>query len=534
MMSSGRLTLHMVAVAATILASIGCSEPPPEEPKIVLVYGRGADADLLDPINTSNGETAKVLVNIFDTLITYDDETLDIVPSLATQWTHSDDGLLYTFELREGVKFHDDLPFNANSVVFTFNRIIRDDHPYEYRDKIPYAPDFSMIKDVRATGSHTVEFELKEPSAVFFSNLAMFAASIVSPKALKKTGKKFAQHPVGTGPFKFDQWVKDQKIVLAAFDDYWNGRPKIDRIIFKPSDEPIVLSKDLERGNVHIVDNLPPLQLAALEGKPGIRIQQQQGANVGYLSINTARQPMENLKLRRAIAHAIDKEQLIEKCYAGQAVAAINPLPPTVPGWHKDVPVTKYDLSEAQRLMREFRTETGAKNPLKLKLLVMKDQRPYMQQPRETALLIKDALRQISIDCEIVTTQNDLHFQNLSAGDHHLGLIGWSADSFDADNFLYTFFHPDNINDKGGNNNSRFDHDEVKKLLEQARREHKDEARRFDLYRQVQEIVAREVPVVPLVHTKVRIAQREEVKGYFLHPSARVRLRKAYFPEIGQ
>ncbi len=99
---------------------------------------------------------------------------------------------------------------------------------------------------------------------------------------------------------------------------------------------------------------------------------------------------------------------------------------------------------------------------------------------------------------------------------------------------LIALYHPDNINDKGGNNNSRFDHDEVKKLLEQARREHKDEARRFDLYRQVQEIVAREVPVVPLVHTKVRIAQREEVKGYFLHPSARVRLRKAYFPEIGQ
>ncbi|MCG8583436.1 MAG: ABC transporter substrate-binding protein [Pirellulales bacterium] len=521
----------ILAVCAIPLA--GCNGSPPSQTS-TLVYGRGADADFLDPINTSNGETAKVLYNVFDNLITFDDKTLELVPSLAKEWTISDDGLVYTFELRDDVKFHDGAAFDADAVVFTFERLIKPDHPHVYRKRIPYAPDFSMIKDVKAKDPHTVQFTLKEPSAVFFGNLAMFAAGIVSPEAVKKHGKGFEKNPVGSGPFKFDQWVRKQKLQLLANDDYWNGRPKIDRVIFKPSDEPAILRLELERGDLHIADNLPPKELVALDEKPGVHIQEQQGANVAYLSLNTARAPMDNVKLRRAIAHAIDKDQLIRICYDSQAEPAINPLPPTVPGWDANAPVAKYDLEEAKRLMAEFRAETGAADPLPLKLMVMQKQRPYMQQPAETAQFIKNALSKIGIDAQIDTRPNEEHFQGLSAGDHHMGLIGWSADAFDADNFLYTFFHPDNIQDQGGNNTSRYNNPEVKKLLEDARRESKDEKKRNEQYRKVQEIVARDAPVVPLAHTKVRIAQRDELKGYYLHPSARVRLRKAYFQEQGQ
>jgi peptide/nickel transport system substrate-binding protein len=516
------------------LGVAGCAQPP-EEPKSILIYGRGADSDNLDPVGTSNGEDAKVLVNIFDTLITFDDKTLELVPSLATEWTKSEDGLRYTFTLREGVKFHDGSDFNADAVVFTFERLTRKDHPYVENNRVPYAPDFAMIKAVRAIDPRTVEFELKDTSAVFFPNLAMFAASIVSPQAVRKRGPiLFANRPVGTGPFKFDQWTKKQKLQLVANDEYWNGRPRVDVVIFKPSDEPSVLRMELERGDVHIVDTLPPKELTSLEKAADITIQDQQGANVGYLTLNIARQPMENIHLRRAIAHAIDKEKLIKLCYDGQAEAAINPLPPTVHGWHKDVNAAAYDVEEAKRQMREFHRETGAPDPLKLKLLVMQKQRPYMQQPAETALFIHDALKKIGIDVQIDTRPNEQHFQGLSAGDHHLGLIGWSADTFDPDSFLYTFFHPDNISDQGGNNNSRYNNPAVTKLLEDARRESKDEARRMDLYRQVQEIIARDVPVVPLVHTRVRVAQRNNLQGYFLHPSASVRLRHAYFAEEQQ
>lgn len=507
----------------------GCSSSS-SEPTSVLVYGRGADADFLDPIRTSNGETAKVLVNIFDNLVTFDDKTLELVPSLAKSWTLSDDGLTYTFVLREDVEFHDGTPLDAEAVVFSFKRLINKNDP----GRIPYAPDFAMLKDVRVAGPYNVEFELSEPSAVFFSNLAMFSAGIVSPTAIEKLGKKFERQPVGSGPFKFDQWVPKQKLQLVANGEYWNGRPKVDRVIFKPSDEPAILRLELERGDVHIADNLPPKELVALDEEPGVHVQEQPGANVAYLTLNTTRKPMDDVILRRAIAHAIDKEQLIRICYDSQAAVAINPMPPTVPGWDANAPAAKYDLDEAKRLMDLFRKETGAANPLPLKLMVMQKQRPYMQQPAETAQFIKDALSKIGIDAEIDTRPNEEHFQGLSAGDHHLGLIGWSADTFDADNFLYTFFHPDNIQDQGGNNTSRFANAEVKKLLEDARRESKDEAKRMDLYRKVQNIIARDVPVVPLAHTKVRIAQRDELKGYYLHPSARVRLRNAFFPEQGQ
>ena len=516
-----------------LCSSWGCSTRENESIS-VLIYGRGADADYLDPVVTSNGESAKVLYNIFDTLITFDEKTQELVPSLATQWEMSDDGLLYTFQLREGVTFHDGTPLDAEAVVFSFNRLYRKDDPFEFHNRTPYAPDFDMIKEVRAKDTHTVEFELKEPSAVFFSNLSMFAASIVSPQAVKKYEKKFSIHPVGTGPFKFDQWVPKQKIQLLANKKYWGGEPGVDVVIFKPSDVTSVLRTELERGDVHIVDNLPPSDLTGLESTQGITVQEQQGANVAYMTLNTSKPPMNNIKLRRAIAHAIDKQRLIKVCYDGQAQVAINPVPPNVPGWHKDVSVAAFDLDTARQFMDEFRAETNTQGTLELDLLVMQKQRPYMQKPAETAQFIKEALKPLGIEAKIKIQPNEDHFKSLSKGEHHLGLIGWSADTFEADNFLYTFFHPANIADQGGNNNSRYENAQVAKLLEDARREWKNKEKQSGLYEQVQEQVARDVPVVPLAHTSVRVAHRDELQGYYLHPSGKVRLRKAHFAEAGQ
>ena len=526
MISARQHSKTLLLLVATTFVAVGCSSSPPDQ-RTVLIYGRGADADFLDPIRTSNGETAKVLVNIFDTLITFDDKTLDLVPSIATKWEVSDDGLVYTFQLRDDVKFHDDTPLDADAVVYTFRRLINKDDT----GRIPYAADFAMIKDIHATGKHAVQFTLNQPSAVFFSNLAMFAVGIVSPTAMERLGKKFEEQPVGSGPFKFDRWKLKEKLQLVANEKYWNGPPGVDVLIFKPSKETSVLRMELERGRVHIVDNLPPSDLTSLANVPGIKIQEQQGANVAYITLNTVKPPTDNAKLRRAIAHAIDKQQLIKICYDGQAEVAINPVPPTVPSWHKDAPVAKYDLDEAKRLMQEFRTETGAADTIDLDLMVMKQQRPYMQKPAETAQFIKESLKKIGINANITTRPNSDHFDGLGKGDHHLGLIGWSADTFDADNFLYTFLHPDNISDQGGNNKSRYNNPAVTKLLEDARRESKDQARRYDMYRQVQDHVARDVPIIPLAHTKVRIAQRDNVDGYYLHPSARVRLRNAHFAE---
>jgi peptide/nickel transport system substrate-binding protein len=178
-----------------------------------------------------------------------------------------------------------------------------------------------------------------------------------------------------------------------------------------------------------------------------------------------------------------------------------------------------YDPAQARRLL----AEAGVARPLKLTLFAMQTARPYMQQPTETAVFIKDQLAQVGIELEIVTQENNVHFQRLNRGEHDLGLVGWSSDVNDPDNFLYQLLDPDNAHDHG-NNNSRYRNDRVHKLLLAAKREF-DRAKREQLYRQTQEIALGDAPTVPLVHTSLRVVLNDRVEDYYLHPASLERLR---------
>lgn len=227
------LTRRLVLLLACLLL-IGCGSRAPSKPRNTLIYGRGEDSKTLDPINAETGETVKVLLNLYDTLVAFADETMDIEPSLATSWETSEDGLTWTFHLREGVRFHDDTPVDAEAVIFSLNRLRQDEHPHVSDPARPYKPNFKVIDKLTATDSRTVVFTLREPNAVFLNNLAMFPAGIVSPTTVKKHGKGFSTNPVGTGPFRFERWIRGQQIVLAANEDHWRGRPHLDRVVFVP------------------------------------------------------------------------------------------------------------------------------------------------------------------------------------------------------------------------------------------------------------------------------------------------------------
>ncbi|WP_290768889.1 ABC transporter substrate-binding protein, partial [Halanaerobium sp.] len=198
-----------------------------------LIYAQGADADALDPHMTTLGNSADVIVNVFDGLVRFKAGTTEIEPALATDWEISDDGLEYVFHLREGVEFHDGSPFNAEAVVFDIERQLDPDHPYYLEGSYPYAGfSLGMIDEVRAVDEYTVEFTLENPYAPFLKNLAMFATMIVSPEAVKEYGEDIFKNPVGTGAFKFVEWVRDDHITLEANEDYWDGRPYLDELIF--------------------------------------------------------------------------------------------------------------------------------------------------------------------------------------------------------------------------------------------------------------------------------------------------------------
>ncbi|MFO0904936.1 MAG: ABC transporter substrate-binding protein [Pirellulales bacterium] len=490
-----------------------------------LIYGRGGDANTLDPINTDIGEAVKVIVNLFDTLVTYDEKELKLVPGLAEKWEHSEDGLTWTFHLRSGVRFHDGTPVDGAAVVYSFDRLLAPTHPDVYDPSRPYQPNFNMIDKVAAPDAATVVFQLKEPSAIFLNNLAMFPASIVSPTAVKKLGKQFATQPVGSGPFRFGRWKRDEQILLEANAEYWDGPPKVGRVIFVPISDSVTRVSQLKQGGIHFAEDLPPAELDALVGQPGIAIQETVGLNVGYLTMQMEKPPLDNRKVRQAIGMAIDKARLAQVVYSGHATPAVNMVPPAMWGHHDKLADRPFDAAAAKALLEEAARESGFTLPLKLRLNVMSQPRPYMQQPLQTASFVKDSLGQIGIEVAVEPKPIAQHFEYLMAGKHELGLAGWTTDNSDPDNFLYSLLDQDNISEHG-NNLSRYRSDAVHELLANAQKE-LDVDKRLALYHAAQEKILEDVPVVPLVHSEIRLALRDSVQNYTLHPGSLVRLRWA-------
>lgn len=285
-----------------------------------LLFGRGGDSITLDTSLLVDGESAKVCDVLYDTLVQYRDDTTDIEPALAESWESSAGGLTWTFHLRRGVQFHDGTPFNAGAVVFSLTR------PNALSDS--FQKEF--ISRVTALDAFTVQIELKTPHAPFISTIASTQFSIVSPAAVEHFGVNFGNNPVGTGPFKFVQWDRNDKIVLDANDTHWAGRPALDRLIFRSIPDNTVRLMELQQGNLHVMEFPNPDEIPLIQGNARLELIMQSSLNVGYLAMNTEKPPFDNLKVRLAINHAINKTEIIEHLYQGLGIPAKNPIPPTL------------------------------------------------------------------------------------------------------------------------------------------------------------------------------------------------------------
>ncbi len=529
-MPAHRIIRLSCALAGLVLT--GCSFSSSSQPAsadATLIYAQPEDPKTLDPINTDIAEAVHVLTNVFDTLVTYHDETTEIVPALAEKWDHTADGLTWTFHLRPGVTFHDGTPLTSAAVQVSLERLIVANHPLAFDKARPYKSAYNMLDRVETPDAQTVVLKLKSPSAILLANLAMFPASIVSPAALKEHGPATAEYPVGTGPFRFVKWSRDERLVTAAFDQHWRGRPKIDRLIFVPVKENATRVQRLARGEIHLADSLTPVELDDLAQNSNLAVQEAPGMNVAYLAMQTEKPPLDNQAVRRAIYMAIDKSALVKLGYAGHAQPAVSMVPPAMWGYHDQFETPPYDPAAAKTLLESTAQEAGFALPLKLRLSVMNQARPYLPQPAAIQGYLKDALGRISIEVSIDARDVNQHFEHLMAGRHELGLAGWFSDNSDLDNFLYSLLDPDNISD-AGNNLSRYRSDRFHELLLAGQKE-LDETKRLAIYREAQELVAKDMPVVPLVHTNQRAAHVKRLAGYKLHPTGLVRLHSARFEE---
>ncbi|WP_027364489.1 ABC transporter substrate-binding protein [Desulfotruncus alcoholivorax] len=523
------LFCSLVVLALSLLAA-GCGGSKEEakdgsaagmkKSENVLVWGRGGDSPTLDPAVATDGEAAKVTINIFDTLVEYKPENTEVRPALAKEWSVSEDGLVWTFKLRDDVKFHDGTPFNADAVVYNFNRWMKKDHPLNQGECKYWMYMFngydadSIVKSVEKTGDYEVKITLREPSAPFIQNLAMFPFAIASPTALEKYGADFFKHPVGTGPFKFAEWVPDDKIVLEKNNDYWGEKAKVDKVVFRSIPDNSARFMELQAGTIDMMDGINPDDVAAAKSNENFQIILRPSMNIGYLAMNMEKEPFDNLKVRQAISHAINKQAIIDAFFAGLAKPAKNPMPPSLWGYNDDITDYEYDPAKAKALL----AEAGYPDGFETTLWAMPVPRPYMQQPQKIAEAIQADLAAVGIKAKIVSYEWGQYLEKAEDGDHDMVLLGWTGDNGDPDNFLYVLLDKDNAVKGSSSNYAFYKNDQVHDLLIKAQRE-MDQDKRADLYKRAQEIIHNDAPMVPLDHSTDPIILMKYVKGYVPHPT---------------
>ena len=311
-----------------------------------VIYGYGAEAVKLDPSDAIDRPSFDVTSNIYDGLVELDEDG-GIVPALAESWTLSEDTLTWHFVLREGVTFHDGTPFDAEAVKFTFDRVLDESNGLGGFGQ--WSP---LIEEVIVTSPNEVDIVTKQPSGGLLSLLASGYGGMVSPAAVAEFGADFGRNPVGTGPFVFGSWDQGERIVLLRNDAYWNGAPAIDEVEFRVISQDAARVLALESGDVDVIANVTPQNIPLLRENDGLSVVQKPTYRLFYWAFNNTKDVFQDVRVRQAFNHAIDREALVEFTLQGVGQPADAPIPPTVSGY-APMDLYSYDPDRASALLSE-------------------------------------------------------------------------------------------------------------------------------------------------------------------------------------
>ncbi|MGM0602244.1 MAG: glutathione ABC transporter substrate-binding protein [Bacillota bacterium] len=464
----------------------------------VITYATSGEVVGLSPILTNDSASATVQVQVYETLFLRDGKTNEIKPNLATSYSNPDPNT-WIIELRDDVHFHDGTKFNAEAVKFSFDRL---------RDPDVAAPRASLLEpvdNIEVVDEYTVKITTKYPYGPFLAALTHSNSAIVSPTAVEKYGD-LMQNSCGTGPFKVEEWDAGNQLTLVKNENYWGGEVKIDKAVYKVVPEAATQVAMLETGEVDFIDAVPSEHLMRLEANPEIDIDMVEGTPIRYLGFNFEREEFNNRTLRRAIAHAIDREGIISTMN-GLAYKSYGIIGPKVFGYTEEVEDygQEYDPEKAKELLEQ----AGYTDGFETTIWTSSVDTEYMR----NAEMIQAMLKEAGINADIRTLEWGAYLTETRKGNTDLFLLGWSNLTADGSELIYPNLHSDNI---GGANRSFYDGADA---YIEASRGTVDQEKRLEYLSKANNYLVDNAVWVPLYHQSVYVIYRDRVKGLTIQPN---------------
>ena len=506
----------LVAGVANAKSLVFCSEGSPEN---------------FTPAMNTTGTSLDAARPVFNQLVEFERGATTLVPGLAEAYEVSADGLTVTFKLRKGVKFHSGVngftptrDFNADDVLWSFERQWKKDHPFHTVSggAYDYFNDMGMpdlLKSIDKVDDYTVKITLSAPNAPILANLAMDFGTIHSAEYAKflmdkGTPEQFDQIPVGTGPFMFVAYQKDAVIRFKSNPDYFHGKSTLDDLIYAITPDPTARYAKLKAGECQVMIQPNPADLPEMATNADITVLSQAGLNIGYLSMNATKPPFDKVEVRQAINMAIDRDAILKEVYQGAGQKAKNPIPPVM--WSYDESTVDYDYNPEKA--KEMLKAAGVEN-LSTDLWWMPVTRPYNPNAKRMAEMMQADIAKVGVTAELKSFEWGEYRKRLQAGEHQMGLLGWTGDNGDPDNFLFLLACNADGTAKAQNIAKWCNKDFDAKLAQAS--QIADIAARTKIYQEMQAIFKKEAPWVTIAHSTVFQPMSKKVVDFKLSPFGR-------------
>ena len=507
-----------------------------------LVYCSVASPKIFNPQLATDGPSFNAAAHtVYSRLVSLHPQSGKVVPSLAESWKINRKATVYTFSLRKNISFHSNSRFkptrffNADDVLFSFDRMRNKKNPYHYVNGGTYEYFSSMgwgvlIKDIVKVTDYKVKFILNYPDATFLTSLFMPFSSILSKEyADKMLARKIPEvvdfHPIGTGPYIFKKYIKDSLIRYVANKKYYKHKVPISKLVFSITSDPSVRFQKLKRGECHVVGIPSPVDIPLMRKLPHVEVKKTEGLSVGYLAFNTSKKPFNNIHFRKAVYHALNRPFYIQSIYKGLAKVANQPLPPAMWGHNSALKDYDYNIEKAKKFLKKANYNKSQV----IELWTLPVSRPYIPYGKKLGELMQADLAKIGVKVKLVTYKWATYLDKVSKGEHQMAQLGWTGDIWDPDNFLFILLSCPSV--AGGANIARWCNKNFDQLVVKGKKLSSRKLRE-PFYRKASAVFHQQVPWVPLAYSSVYRGVSKNIFNYTLSPFGFENFSKVSFKKL--